>query len=71
MWIDIGMSEKEARQFLEQELGRQESSTSFYWESEETEEALDLVVSAVARLVEANNRRIVQDLKRQERMARP
>lgn len=63
---DIGMSEKEARTFLDKELGRHESQTSFYWESEETEEVLDLVVGAVAKLLDANNRRIVQDMKRNE-----
>lgn len=69
--MNVGMSESEARQFLEKELGRQESATSFYWESEETEEALDLVVDAMAKLIAVNNRRIVQDFERAERMHRP
>ena len=68
---DIGMSENEVRRFLEAELGRHESRTSFYWQSDETEEVLDLMVEAVAKLVAANNRRIIDDIARNERMNRP
>lgn len=66
----VGMSEKDARRFLEAELGRHESRTSFYWQNEETEEALDLMVEAIAKLVAANNHRIVDDMARNERMNR-
>ena len=50
-----GLSEHEARAFLEGELERTAASTSFYWESEEIEEAMDLLIDAVARLVAHNN----------------
>lgn len=52
---NYGFSAKEARAFLERELNRTASSTSFYWESDELEDLLDLVVDAVAKLIEANN----------------
>jgi hypothetical protein len=54
-------SEDEARRFLEKELRRRAASTSFYWESEETEEVVDLLVDVMARLVEANNAKMARD----------
>lgn len=59
-----GMSEREVREFLEKELGRTEASTSFYWENEETEEAMDLMVDAVAKVMSANNERFKRDWER-------
>jgi hypothetical protein len=56
-----GFTEDEARRFLEKELRRQAASTSFYWESEETEEVVDLLVGLMARLVEANNAKMARD----------
>jgi hypothetical protein len=58
---DYGFTEAEARRFLEAELRRHAASTSFYWESEETEEVLDLLTEAVAKLFAANNARMAQD----------
>jgi hypothetical protein len=54
-------SENEARRFLEKELRQRAASTSFYWESEETEEVVDLLVDVMARLVEANNAKMARD----------
>lgn len=54
------MTEQQAREFLARELAKQESAT-FYWESEELEEALDLMVDAVAKLVAANNAKLDAD----------
>lgn len=58
---DYGLTEVEARRFLEAELRRHAASTSFYWESEETEELLDLLVDAMAKLIAANNAKIARD----------
>jgi uncharacterized lipoprotein YmbA len=65
--LDYGFDEREARHFLERELAQHESSTSFYWESEETEEVVDLLVRVFSKLVEANNKKIAQDLQRELR----
>jgi hypothetical protein len=35
--------------------------TSFYWESEEAEEVLDLLTEVVAKLITANNAKIARD----------
>jgi hypothetical protein len=56
-----GFSEGEARRFLAKEIRDQAASTSFYWESEETEELLDIVVDAVVKLIVANNEKISRD----------
>lgn len=56
-----GFTEEEARRLLERELRRHAASTSFYWESEETEEVLDLLVEVVAKLIAANNAKIARD----------
>ena len=61
---DYGMSEQDVREFLEMELGRSVASTSFYWENEEIEEVMDLLVDAVAKAIAANNRRFKQDWER-------
>jgi hypothetical protein len=58
---DYGFTEAETRRFLETELRRHAASTSFYWESEETEELLDLLVDAMAKLIAANNAKIAHD----------
>jgi len=58
---DYGFSEDEARAFLEKELRSHASSTSFYWESEETEEVLDLLTEVMAKLIAANNERLAHD----------
>jgi len=59
-----GLSEHEIRETLERELGRSEASTSFYWESEEVEEVMDLLVDAVVKVIAANNKRLAQDWQR-------
>jgi hypothetical protein len=59
--MPYGFTGDEAHWFLEKELRRQVASTSFYWESEETEEVLDLLVEVIAKLVEANNAKITYD----------
>lgn len=58
---DYGFTEMEARAFLEKELRRHAASTSFYWESEEAEEVLDLLTEVVAKLFAANNERLARD----------
>jgi hypothetical protein len=58
---DYGFTEAEARRFLEAELRRHAASTSFYWESEETEEVLDLLMEGVAKLIAANNAKMARD----------
>ncbi len=58
---DYGFTEAEARRFLEAELRRHAASTSFYWESEETQEVLDLLTEVMAKLIAANNEKIARD----------
>ncbi|HUA12796.1 MAG TPA: hypothetical protein VMA83_12440 [Solirubrobacteraceae bacterium] len=58
---DYGFTEAETRDFLAKELRRRAASTSFYWESEESEEVLDLVVDVVSALIEANNKKMARD----------
>jgi hypothetical protein len=58
---DYGFTEAQARAFLERELRRHAASTSFYWESEETEEVLDLLTEVMAKLIAANNAKIARD----------
>lgn len=65
---EYGFSEKDARRFLERELGQNEASTSFYWESEEVEELMELIVDAVAKTIAANNQRLVADWSRENDM---
>jgi hypothetical protein len=36
-------------------------ATSFYWESEEAEEVLDLLTEVVAKLIAANNEKVARD----------
>jgi hypothetical protein len=57
-----GFSESEARAFLRKEIAQAAASTSFYWESDELEDVLDLVIDAVAKLLSANNARLERDL---------
>ena len=45
------------------------ASTSFYWESEDVEEAIDMLVDAVSKLLDANNKRFKQDWEREMRRA--
>lgn len=60
-----GYSEDEARRFLERELRQVAASTSFYWESEETEELLDLLVGVISKLLAANNKKVAEDMQRE------
>jgi hypothetical protein len=60
----FGFSESEVRRFIERELRQREASTSFYWESEEAEELLELVVEVVGKLIVANNKKFSDDMKR-------
>jgi hypothetical protein len=66
----FGFSEAEARAFLSREVERTASSTSFYWESEDVEEALEIVLDAVAKLIAENNRRFSRDLEQEFRRSR-
>jgi hypothetical protein len=56
-----GMSEREARAFLWREIKRNDA-LRFYWESEEVEEAVEILVSAIAKLIEANNEKQERDV---------
>lgn len=58
---DYGLTETQARRFLEAELRRHAASTSFYWESEEIEEVLDLLTEVMAKLIAANNEKLARD----------
>ena len=58
-----GMSDSEARAFLQRELRRSES-LRFYWQSDEVEEAIDLLVDAFAKLVAANNQKFLDEWNR-------
>jgi 20S proteasome alpha/beta subunit len=58
---EFGYNERQARAFLDRELEKTASSTSFYWESEDVEEALELIVDAVAKLIAENNKRFKRD----------
>lgn len=58
---DYGMSERELREFLEKEIERSAASTTFYWENDETEEVLELLVDAVVKVIAANNERFKRD----------
>jgi hypothetical protein len=58
---DYGFTEAQARRFPEAELRRHAASTSFYWESEETQEVLDLLTDVMAKLIAANNAKIARD----------
>jgi hypothetical protein len=62
----LGMAEVELRDFLEKELSQVEHR-SFYWESEESEDIVDLVVDLVAAAIAANNDAITQSLERASR----
>ena len=55
------MSERELREFLEKEIERNAASTTFHWENDETEEAMDLLVDAFVKVLVANNKRIERD----------
>jgi hypothetical protein len=57
----LGMSERELREFLEREIERNAASTTFHWENDETEEAMELLVDAFVKLLAANNKRIERD----------
>lgn len=57
----LGMPERELREFLEREIERNAASTTFYWENDETEEAMELLVDAFVKVLAANNKRIERD----------
>jgi hypothetical protein len=65
----LGMPEHELREFLEREIERNAASTTFHWENDETEEAMELLVDAFVKLLAANNKRIEQDWQRSFRDA--
>jgi hypothetical protein len=64
-----GMSESEARAFLWREIKRSDA-LRFYWESEEVEEAVEILVSAIAKLIEANNKKHDRDVEQSLRLPR-
>jgi hypothetical protein len=57
----FGFTELEARRFVERELEKAAPSTSFYWESEELEDLLDLLADVMVKLLEANNKKLTDD----------
>jgi hypothetical protein len=57
----LGLTEAEARRLIERELEKAAPSTSFYWESDELEDLLDLMVDVMAKLIEANNAKVTRD----------
>jgi hypothetical protein len=67
--VKFGFTEAGARQFIERELEKAAPSTSFYWESDELEDVLDLLVDVVAKLIEANNVKITRDWESEIRKA--
>jgi hypothetical protein len=60
----LGLDRRKARDYLVSQISRGEGTTSFYWENEETEELLDLLIDAVAGLIEQNNREIEHSFSR-------
>jgi 3-polyprenyl-4-hydroxybenzoate decarboxylase len=68
---EMGLSASLARRLIETELEKAAPSTSFYWESDEVEDLLDLLVDVMANLIEANNKKITRDWQDElNRMAR-
>jgi hypothetical protein len=39
------------------------STSSFYWESEELEDAVEMIIEAVVRLIVSNNAKVTRDIK--------
>jgi hypothetical protein len=70
MLTSIGMSEEQIRAYLEREIGAKASTSTFYWDSEELEEAVDMLVDAISKVVAANNAAILSGLKREAQQAR-
>jgi hypothetical protein len=60
-----GFSDQQARDFLSREIDKAAASSSFYWESEDVEEAVELLVNAVAKMIAENNKRLIADLERE------
>ncbi len=58
-----GLSETQIRDYLQRELFQSSSTSSFYWESEELEDAVEMVIEAIVSLIVANNRQLTQDIK--------
>lgn len=58
-----GWSESEARQFIDREVARAASTSSFYWESEEVDEVVDLLASVFAKAIAKNNAALTEDIK--------
>ena len=58
-----GMSEEELRGALARELDKAAGTTSFYWENDELEEVLDLVVESVAKVIAQNNAAFAADMR--------
>jgi hypothetical protein len=68
---NFGFDEAAARRFIERELEKAAPSTSFYWESEELEDLLDLMADVIVKLIEANNKKVTSDWEREmEKIAR-
>jgi hypothetical protein len=61
----LGMKEESARAFLEAELQKRVSTSSFYFENEETEDLLELVLDLMAALIDENSRETQRSLARQ------
>lgn len=64
-----GFSAEAARAFVQAHLEKSAAHTQFFWESAELEEAVDLLVDAMAQLVAANNRKVADDMNRAFRTA--
>lgn len=59
-----GFNEQQARDFLTREIDKVAASSSFYWESEDVEEAVELLVNAVSKTLAENNKRLIADMER-------
>jgi hypothetical protein len=59
--VQFGFTEDATRRFIERELERAAPSTSFYWESDELEDMLSLLVDVLTKLIAANNKQITKD----------
>lgn len=60
-----GFSAHQARQYLAREVGKAAASSSFYWESEDVEEAVEMLVDAFSKLIAENNKRLIADWERE------
>lgn len=58
-----GWSESDAKRFIEREIARAASTSSFYWESDELDEVVDLLTSVFAKAIAKNNAVLTEHIK--------